>query len=110
MLTTYTCRGGTSCFSGLRTYNKAQVIRADKRRVPQSRQRGVYTLSRLLVCPHCHQTLSFCMKYNKRKYRNTLDKSGRELYILNLLCLKKDKRLRPEHNAVRYYLDVKIME
>ncbi|KGA96771.1 recombinase [Alkalihalobacillus alcalophilus ATCC 27647 = CGMCC 1.3604] len=73
------------------TFNKAQVIRAEKRKVPQSSQRGVYTLSKLLVCPKCHQTLSFCMKYNKRSARNVLDKSQRELYVLNCHASKGQK-------------------
>jgi len=73
------------------TFNKAQVIRAEKRKVPQSTQRGVYTLSKLLVCPRCHQTLSFCMKYNKRSARNVLDKSQRELYVLNCHASKGHK-------------------
>jgi site-specific DNA recombinase len=65
------------------TFNTVQNIRKDRRVVPQSSQRGVYALSRLLKCPNCHTTLSFCMKYNKRSARNTLDKSQRELYVLN---------------------------
>ncbi|PGV52481.1 recombinase family protein [Bacillus sp. AFS037270] len=65
------------------TYNKAQEIRAKKRAVPQKSQRGIYTLSKLLVCPSCGQTLSFCNKYVSRSSRKTLDKSQRELYLLN---------------------------
>ncbi|WP_020061168.1 recombinase family protein [Bacillus sp. 123MFChir2] len=65
------------------TWNKAQLIRADKRKVPQKLQRGVYTLSRLLECPKCHQTLSFCNKYVSRSSRKTLNKDERELYLLN---------------------------
>lgn len=80
------------------TFNKAQVIRAGKRVVPQQSQRGVYTLSRLLVCPKCKQTLSFCMKYNKRAGRNVLDKSQRELYVLNCHA-SKGQKAKAEHKA-----------
>ncbi len=64
-------------------FEKAQEIRTERRKVPQNSQRGVYVLSKLLICPHCKQTLSFCMKYNKRSARNVLDKTQRELYVLN---------------------------
>jgi site-specific DNA recombinase len=73
------------------TYNKAQLIRSRKRVVPQSSQRGVYSLSRLLVCPKCGQTLSFCKKYTKRSARNVLDKTQRELYVLNCHASKGQK-------------------
>lgn len=76
------------------TFNKAQIIKAQKRKVPQSSQRGVYALSRLLVCPKCNQTLSFCMKYNKRSARNTLNKDERELYVLNCFASKSAKGKR----------------
>lgn len=80
------------------TYNQAQLIRVDKRVVPQQSQRGVYSLSRLLVCPKCNQTLSFCMKYNKRAGRNVLDKSQRELYVLNCHA-SKGQKAKAEHKA-----------
>ncbi|RVT59057.1 recombinase family protein [Niallia taxi] len=82
------------------TYNKAQELRAGKRKVPQASQRGVYTLSRLLVCPSCGQTLSFCMKYAKRSGRNNLDKSQRELYLLNCYASKSQKA-KQEHTGER---------
>ena len=80
------------------TFNKAQLIRAGKRVVPQQSQRGVYSLSRLLVCPRCNQTLSFCMKYNKRSARNVLDKTQRELYVLNCHA-SKGQKAKAEHKA-----------
>jgi site-specific DNA recombinase len=88
------------------TFNNAQVIRAQNRKVPQTLQRGVYALSRLLVCPNCGQTLSFCMKYNKRSARNTLNKDERELYVLNCYASKSQKAksetaVRCSNNGVR---------
>jgi site-specific DNA recombinase len=88
------------------TFNKAQVLLAQNRKVPQAQQRGVYALSRLLVCPNCGQTLSFCMKYNKRAARNTLDKDGRELYVLNCFASKSAKgkretKVRCSNNGVK---------
>lgn len=80
------------------TYNKAQAIRVGKRVVPQQSQRGIYTLSRLLVCPKCGQTLSFCMKYNNRKGRAALDKDSRELYVLNCHA-SKGQKAKAEHKA-----------
>lgn len=73
------------------TFNKAQVIRAKRRIVPQSSQRGVYALSKLLVCPKCGQTLSFCMKYTSKESARNLDKSQRELFILNCYSSKGQK-------------------
>lgn len=73
------------------TFNQAQILRMEKRVVPQKSQRGVYPLSRLLVCPKCGQTLSFCMKYANRKGRATLDKESRELYVLNCYASKGQK-------------------
>lgn len=82
------------------TYNKAQKIRAEKRVVPQQSQRGLYTLSKLLVCPNCHQTLSFCNKYVKRSARKTLDKSDRELYVLTCYA-SKSQRAKQEFKGER---------
>ncbi|WP_209124191.1 recombinase family protein [Alkalihalobacillus sp. BA299] len=90
------------------TYNKAQKLKEKRRKVPQSSQRGVYTLSKLLECPKCNQTLSFCMKYGNRKGRNKLDKESRELYVLNCHASKgykakqeaKDKP-RCKNNGIR---------
>ncbi|MFJ7725079.1 recombinase family protein [Neobacillus sp. NPDC097160] len=76
------------------TFNKAQVLLAQNRKVPQSQQRGIYALSRLLICPKCGQTLSFCMKYNKRSARNSLNKDERELYVLNCYSSKSSKGKR----------------
>lgn len=73
------------------TFNQAQILRMEKRVVPQKSQRGVYPLSRLLVCPKCGQTLSFCMKYVNRKGRATLDKESRDLYVLNCYSSKGQK-------------------
>ncbi len=73
------------------TFNRAQVLRSQRRVVPQTTQRGVYTLSRLLVCPKCGQTLSFCNKYVKRSARATLNKNERELYVLNCYASKSQK-------------------
>ncbi|TCI68346.1 MULTISPECIES: recombinase family protein [unclassified Exiguobacterium] len=73
------------------TFNQAQILRAEKRVVPQKSQRGIYPLSRLLVCPKCGQTLSFCMKYGNRKGRASLDKESRELYVLNCYSSKGQK-------------------
>gem|GEM_PF-4673854 len=82
------------------TYKKAQQIRAGKRTLPQHSQRGVYTLSRLLECPSCHQTLSFCNKYTKKEARRALDKSQRELYILNCFA-SKSQRAKQEFTGER---------
>lgn len=79
------------------TWDKAQQIRKVKRKVPQQSQRGIYTLSRLLICLECKQTLSFCMKYNNRKGRAKLDKDSRDLYILNCYS-SKGQRARTEWN------------
>ncbi len=76
------------------TFNKAQLNLAQNRKVPQTCQRGVYSLSRLLVCPKCNQTLSFCMKYNKRSARKSLIKDERELYVLNCFASKSTKGKR----------------
>ncbi|MFN7251490.1 MAG: recombinase family protein [Anaerobacillus sp.] len=73
------------------TFNKAQQLKEKHRKVPQSSQRGVYTLSKLLVCPECKQTLSFCMKYGNRKGKAELDKDSRELYVLNCHSSKGHK-------------------
>lgn len=73
------------------TYKKAQEIRAGRRTIPQQSQRGVYTLSKLLVCPNCGQTLSFCNKYVKKSARRALDKSQRELYLLNCFSSKSQR-------------------
>ncbi|OIJ13695.1 recombinase [Anaerobacillus alkalilacustris] len=70
------------------TFKKAQVLRAERRKVPQSQQKGLYTLSKLVVCPKCKQTLSFCMKYGNREGRAKLDMSSRHLYLLNCYASK----------------------
>ncbi|MGP4068378.1 recombinase family protein [Halobacillus sp. B29] len=64
-------------------YDKAQQLISRDRIVPQTCQRGVYSLSKLLFCPSCGQSLSFCMKYANKEARRNLDKSERDLYILN---------------------------
>jgi site-specific DNA recombinase len=73
------------------TFNKAQILRAQRRVIPQTAQRGVYALSRILVCPKCGQTLSFCSKYVSRSARSTLNKKERELYVLNCYASKSQK-------------------
>ena len=89
-------------------FNKAQTIRAERRHVPQKAKLGRYALSRLLVCPKCGQTLSFCMKYNNKDARRKLDKTRRELYVLNCFSSKgqKQKELhrdkpRCENNGIK---------
>ena len=89
-------------------FNKAQTIRAERRHVPQKAKLGRYALSRLLVCPKCGQTLSFCMKYNNKNARRKLDKTRRELYVLNCFSSKgqKQKELhrdkpRCENNGIK---------
>ncbi|WP_369901191.1 recombinase family protein [Bacillus manliponensis] len=82
------------------TYNKAQELRARRRKVPQKSQRGSYTLSKLLVCLSCGQTLSFCNKYVKRSARKTLNKDDRELYLLNCYS-SMSQRAKQEHTGER---------
>ena len=65
------------------TFNKAQLIRAERRQVPQKSQRGVYALSKLIVCAKCKQTLSFCMKYGSKILKAQIGKDSRKLYMLN---------------------------
>ncbi|MGE6897090.1 recombinase family protein [Priestia flexa] len=86
-----TVEGAHPALVSMEVFQQAQSIRLEKRKVPQKSQRGIYTLSKLLECSCCQQTLSFCMKYSKREYKNTLDKSGRELYILNCYASKGQK-------------------
>lgn len=64
-------------------FNRAQALRLERRHVPQKASRGKYILSKLIKCPNCGTTLSFCMKYGMREARKNLDKEGRELYVLN---------------------------
>lgn len=80
------------------TYNQAQVIRGRKRIVPQKSKMGVYALSRLLVCPKCKTTLSFCMKYNYHRSNGELDKGRRELFILNCRASMSSQR-KAENNT-----------
>ena len=83
------------------TFKKAQEIRKERRIVPQGIQRGVYALSRLIVCQECGQTLSFCMKYVNRKARAALDKDQRELYVLNCHASKSQKAKRETKDLPR---------
>lgn len=86
-----------------KTFDKAQEVRASRRKTPQKSRRGVYNLSKLLVCPKCGQTLSFCMKYVNRSSRAKLDKDGRELYVLNCHASKgqKAKLIAKDNNEPR---------
>ncbi|MEK4025546.1 recombinase family protein [Sporosarcina sp. FSL W7-1283] len=64
-------------------FDEAQIIRKERRIVPQKSKRGSYPLSGLIVCPKCKTTLSFCMKYPSKKSKEELNKKERELYVLN---------------------------
>ena len=82
-------------------FNQAQVIRHERRVVPQNSQRGIYPLSKLLVCPKCGQTLSFCMHYNTHSAKKILDKKQMDLYVLNCHASKSSKRKRETKDQPR---------
>lgn len=79
-------------------FTQAQIIRSERRAVPQGIQRGVYPLSKLLVCPKCGQTLSFSKHYGSYKGKKTLDKDELVLYVLNCHSSKSPARkLQTKH-------------
>lgn len=84
---------------GKRLFNEAQVIRSQNRVVPQQSKRGRYMLSRLIKCPKCDTTLSFCMKYISRNSKNELNKEERELYVSN--CYASRSKVAKESNSQR---------
>lgn len=61
------------------TFEKAQIILAEKRIVPQDSRRGTYLLSKLIKCSKCGTTLSFSHSFKS----STKKDRGKELYILN---------------------------
>lgn len=60
------------------TFEKAQIILAEKRIVPQDSRRGTYLLSKLIKCAKCGTTLSFSYSF-----KSSARERGKELYILN---------------------------
>lgn len=65
------------------TFEKAQIILAEKRVVPQDSRRGTYLLSKLIKCVKCDTTLSFCLKPPSYNGENKFTKEEKRLYILN---------------------------
>lgn len=70
------------------TFEKAQIILAEKRVVPQDSRRGTYILSKLIKCPECNTTLSFSHSYKS----STKREEGKELYILNCYASSSAKK------------------
>lgn len=81
------------------TFEKAQIIMAEKRVVPQDSRRGTYMLSKLIKCVKCNTTLSFTNSFKSSTRRD----KGKELYILNCYASMGVKRKMEikESNGVR---------
>lgn len=93
------------------TFEKAQLILAEKRVVPQDSRRGTHLLSKLIKCVKCGTTLSFSHSFKS----STKRESGKELYILNCyasLGAKKKMEVRnnPELRCDNYGSPSKYVE
>lgn len=69
-------------------FEKAQIILAEKRNVPQDSRRGTYLLSKLIKCYKCGTTLSFSHSFKSSTKRDR----GKELYVLNCYASLSAKR------------------
>lgn len=68
-------------------FEKAQLILAEKRIVPQDSRRGTYLLSKLIKCYKCGTTLSF-----SHSFKSSQKDNGKELYILNCYASSSAKK------------------
>lgn len=68
-------------------FEKAQIILAEKRIVPQDSRKGTYLLSKLIKCAKCGTTLSFSYSF-----KSTARDRGKELYILNCYASSSAKK------------------
>ena len=69
-------------------FEKAQILLAERRTVPQDSRRGTYLLSKLIKCPKCGTTLSFTHSFKSSTRRDR----GKELYILNCYASLSHKK------------------
>lgn len=79
-------------------FNQAQVLRSEKRVVPQHSKMGRYLLSQLIKCPRCGTTLSFCMKYITKSSKKPLNKNERESFVLNCHASLTNSKKQNNHN------------
>ena len=79
-------------------FNEAQVLRGEKRIVPQQSKKGRYLLSQLIKCPNCGTTLSFCMKYITKNSKKSLNKDKREAFVLNCHSSLTTSKQQQNHN------------
>lgn len=82
-------------------YEEAQLIRSERRTVPQSAKKGKYTLSRLIKCTNCGTTLSF-----SNSYKSSTREGGKDLFVLNCYAStgarkKRELKERCTNNGVR---------
>lgn len=68
-------------------FEKAQIILAEKRVVPQDSRRGTYLLSKLVKCAKCGTTLSF-----SHSFKSSTRIGGKSLYLLNCYASLGAKR------------------
>lgn len=64
-------------------FEKAQVVRQERRIVPQNITRGKYMLSKLIRCKECNTTLSFCRKHISQEAKRKSDKDKKVPYVLS---------------------------
>ena len=79
------------------TFDKAQLLLAERRIIPQNSRISKYMLSKLLKCPKCNTTLSFSHSYKS----STRREKGKELYILNCWASASDVR-KGEHPELKH--------
>ncbi|MCL1696237.1 recombinase family protein [Lysinibacillus sp. BPa_S21] len=78
------------------TFEKAQIILAEKRVVPQDSRRGTYLLSKLVKCAKCGTTLSF-----SHSFKSSTRIGGKSLYFLNCyasLSAKRKAEIKNNHS------------
>jgi len=79
-------------------FEKAQILMAERRIVPQDSRRGSYMLSKLIKCAKCGTTLSF-----SNSFKSSRRDRGKELYILNCYAsLSKIKKMNLTERCDNY--------
>ena len=88
-------------------FEKAQIILAERRVVPQDSRRGTYMLSKLIRCVKCDTTLSFSHSFKSSTRRDR----GKELYILNCYAsMSKVKKMNLAERCDNYGSPAKYVE
>ena len=88
-------------------FEKAQIILAERRIVPQDSRRGSYMLSKLIKCVKCNTTLSFSHSFKS----STKREKGKELYILNCYAsMSKIKKMNLVERCDNYGSPAKYVE